>query len=95
MKLVYEIRLRQTWYEPLGTSGHTASSGLLMISSEESSQDPSRLFRSPVSDDVVLREDPLGYALAVHNGQAAHLFLRHRVLSFVDFIIGLAGEDIS
>jgi hypothetical protein len=49
----------------------------------------------PVSDDVVHREDPLGYALAVHNGQPAYLFVRHLVQSFMDFIIGLAGEDVS
>lgn len=47
-----------------------------------------------VRDDIIHGENSLRDILVVNHGQAADLFVRHGAESFVDFIVGLARDDL-
>lgn len=64
-----------------------------MISSEDSSQQPSHLFKSPCVTDIVHGENALRDVPVVNHGQVADLSVRHGE-SFVDFVVGLARDDL-
>src|SRR6266700_389303 len=52
------------------------------------------LIQISVSDDIVHGKDSLRYAFLVHDGKPAHLFVRHALQGFVDFVLRFAGDYV-